>query len=68
MGLGTRIRSARVAKGYSTTQLAYLLDRSAHTVIAYEAEKVTPAVSVIRDIAELLDITTDALIVGDDPS
>lgn len=68
MGLGTRIRNARMAKGYTTTQLAYRLDRSAHTVIAYEAEKVMPTVSVIREIAELLDTTTDELIVGEEAS
>ena len=69
MALATQIRQAREAKGMSTTQLAFHLHRSAQTVIAYESGTITPPISVVKDLAQVLDVSIDDLVAdAEEPS
>ncbi|MCL1599155.1 MAG: helix-turn-helix domain-containing protein [Actinomycetia bacterium] len=62
MQLGTNIRNARRAKGMSTTQLGYHLDRTAQTIHAYESGSIVPPLPVVQQLAEILDVSIDDLV------
>ena len=58
------LRSRRESAGLSQTELAYHIDRSTYTVVAYERGTVEPPLSVLRRIAEVLDVDLGQLLDG----
>jgi len=59
---GERLKIARVAKGYSQSQLAKLVN-SYHSIIGkYERDEVKPTIDVVKKLADVLDTTAGYLI------
>ena len=60
--LGTLIRSSRLDKGLSLGQLASAVGRSSSSVRRWERGEVTPAATVVPDLAGALDLDEDELL------
>ena len=57
-----RLRRLRKEKGWSTENLALLVQKSASTVRSWESGKVNPDVETLVLLATLLDCSTDYLL------
>jgi transcriptional regulator with XRE-family HTH domain len=63
-----RIKECRLAKGLSQEDLAKLLGKSRTNVVNYEAGRTTLPGSVIVDLANIFEVSTDYLLgLSDDP-
>lgn len=62
MVLGPRIATARKAKGLTQKELATQLGLATGTVQQYELGKRRPDVDVLKNIADILGVTVDALV------
>lgn len=62
MSFGSRLRSAREAKGYTQQSVADMLGISKSTYSGYETGKREPDVFRIKALSEVLDISADTLV------
>lgn len=60
--LGQRIRTFRLAKGLTQTELGELVDLSQRQITYYEAAEGSPSPAMLVRLAEVLDVTTDELL------
>jgi transcriptional regulator with XRE-family HTH domain len=65
LDLGSRLRAERLRKGMSLRETARRLRISASALSQIETSKAQPSVSKLFDIVNLLDISVDALLVGE---
>lgn len=59
--MGRTIREARLARGMSLSQLAAAVGRSSSSVRRWERDEVPPAIGIIDELAEALEIDPDRL-------
>ncbi len=59
--MGRTIREARLARGMSLSQLASAVGRSSSSVRRWERGEVPPAIGIIDDLAEALDLDPEQL-------
>ena len=59
--IGRTIREARLAQGLSLSQLASAVGRSSSSVRRWERGEVPPAIGIIDELAEVLDLDPDEL-------
>ena len=64
--IGTRIRECRVKKGITQEELAETIYTKKCTISAYETGKIDIKVSILRDIAKILNTTAGYLMDGDE--
>lgn len=64
--IGSRIIMARERAGLSQEELADLIHRSQRTMQAYEADETAPSTKPLRMMAEILNVTTDWIMEGED--
>ena len=62
MGIGNRIKLARVAKMLTQKQVAAHLNVSERTYQRYEADDFEPNIKTLLALADLFDVTTDYLL------
>ena len=60
--LGKRLRELRVEKGLTQKQLAEKLNLNSVTYLHYEKSQREPPLSVLADMAEFFDVSTDFLL------
>ncbi len=65
MNIGERIKELRTAKKMTQTDLAKAVGLSYIQIGRYETQKSTPSSDVLQKLAEVLDTTTDYLMLGD---
>ena len=66
--MGLRIKKAREAKGLTQDELAEKLNiKSRVSISNYEAGRSVPPGDILRDLADILDTTTDYLLGRDEP-
>lgn len=65
--LGTRLRKARVNKGYSLSDVAEKTGWHFTTIAAYERGEKMPPAEKVKILAELYDTTADYLLTGKNP-
>jgi transcriptional regulator with XRE-family HTH domain len=58
---GRRLREARIAAGKKPEQLAAEVSRTVFSIYEYERGRVLPSVPVLAQIADVLDVSVDAL-------
>lgn len=63
MDFGTRIKSARLKKGWSIEQLAIRLGSTKSLISRYERNLVAPQVKTIEKLVNLLDLNRDEILV-----
>lgn len=61
LAMGRTIREARLAKGMSLGQLAAAVGRSSASVRRWERGEVAPAIGIIDELAQVLDLDADEL-------
>ena len=66
MTMGMRIRECRVKMGMTQEELAEALFTKKCTISAYETGKIDVKVSILRDIAKVLNTTAGYLMDGDE--
>jgi transcriptional regulator with XRE-family HTH domain len=59
--LGTKIRAARLERGYGVRELARLLKCSASLISQIERDKANPSVNTLYSIANVLGISVDSM-------
>ena len=64
--IGMRIREGRVKMGMTQEELAEALITKKSTISAYENDKIDIKVSILRDVAKVLNTTAGYLIDGDE--
>ena len=64
--MGMRIRECRLALGMTQEELAEAIYTKKCTISAYETGKIDIKVSILRDIAKVLNTTAGYLIDGDE--
>lgn len=62
MSVGEKVKGARKLKGMSRAELGQLIGKSEHTIKKYEIDKVVPAVDVLKQIAQILDVDLSDLL------
>ncbi len=62
--VGHRIRELRLSLGYTQKGLAELIGVAQNTIAQYETGKAKTSVDVIVSLAEILQTTTDYLLLG----
>ena len=67
MQLGERIRRARKERGWSQAELAEQINSDARQISRYEKGHITPSTEVIVKIAEVLEVSTDYLLLESGP-
>lgn len=60
--IGQRVRKARKDKGYNQTELANVLGKSIRTIQKYENGEIEISLSMINELAKVLDTTTTYLL------
>ena len=60
--IGKRLKFIRKKKGYNQTELAKLLNRSLRTIQKYESGEIEMSMSVIDEIAEVLEVPVEELL------
>ncbi len=60
--IGQRVRKARKEKGYSQTELANALGKSLRTIQKYENGEIEISISMINELARVLDTTSTYLL------
>lgn len=60
--LGKRLRELRVEKGLTQKQLAEKLNLNSVTYLHYEKSQREPPLSVLADMANFFDVSTDFLL------
>ena len=66
MTMGMRIRECRVKMGMTQEELAEALYTKKCTISAYETRKIDIKVSILKDIAKVLNTTAGYLMDGDE--
>ena len=66
MTMGMRIRECRVKMGMTQEELAEAIYTKKCTISAYETGKIDIKVSILRDIAKILNTTAGYLMDGDE--
>ncbi len=66
MTIGMRIRECRLALGMAQEEMAEAIYTKKCTVSAYETGKIDIKVSILRDIAKVLNTTAGYLMDGDE--
>ncbi len=64
MGVGKRIRTARIRAGLKQHEAARAVGKARPTWANYEAERITVPGDIVPLIARLLKVTTDHLLLG----
>ena len=62
MTIGQRVRKARKEKGYNQTELANALGKSLRTIQKYENGEIEISISMLNELARVLDTTTTHLL------
>ena len=62
MTIGQRVRKARKEKGYNQTELANALGKSLRTIQKYENGEIEISISMLNELAKVLDTTTTYLL------
>ncbi len=62
MTIGQRVRKARKEKGYNQTELANVLGKSLRTIQKYENGEIEISISMLNELARVLDTTTTHLL------
>lgn len=62
MNFSAKLKETRLIRGMSTEELAKKIMISEEEYISYETGKAEPHIYVLRDIAVVLDITSDELL------
>ena len=62
MTIGQRVRKARKEKGYNQTELANVLGKSLRTIQKYENGEIEISISMLNELAKVLDTTTTYLL------
>ena len=65
---GALIRVLRMEKGYTQQQLAEQLNVSAKTISKWETAAGYPDISLITQLAQILDTTSEELLLGNMPN
>ncbi len=65
MNFGSRLKCARVAAGYTQTELGKLVGVAKSTLAGYEKGNREPDVLKIKKIAQSLGVSADYLIIGE---
>lgn len=60
--IGQRVRKARKDKGYNQTELANVLNKSMRTIQKYENGEIEISISMINELAKVLDTTPTYLL------
>lgn len=60
--IGQRVRKVRKEKGYSQTELANVLGKSLRTIQKYENGEIEISISMINELAKVLDTTSTYLL------
>ena len=60
--IGQRVRKARKEKGYNQTELANALGKSLRTIQKYENGEIEISISMLNELARVLDTTTTHLL------
>jgi transcriptional regulator with XRE-family HTH domain len=63
---GDNLKKIRAAKNVSQGELAQMINMHSTHISRYERNLTSPTVEVVRKIAEKLEVTTDALIYGNE--
>lgn len=64
---GTRLKAARLARGMTQEQLAYEIGVSSPAVSQWERDGSEPNFATLRTLSKVLDVSLDALILGNAP-
>ncbi len=62
LSIGQRVRKARKDKGYNQTELANVLGKSIRTIQKYENGEIEISISMINELAKVLDTTSTYLL------
>lgn len=60
--MGARLRALRKKKGYNQTELGEIIDKSLRTIQKYETGEIEIPLSVISQLADVLDTTTSYIL------
>ena len=61
--IGIRIKSERLRQGYSQEELAEMCDISRNSISLIETGKINPTIIKVIDIARVLEVKIDALVI-----
>lgn len=63
-GFGERLKAARKVRGLSQRKLANMIDNKvcSQTISKYEANKITPSVTILCALAQAMEIEIDLLV------
>lgn len=64
--IGDRLKKCRKQEGVTQKELADILGLNQNTIASYETGRRNPSISVLEDIADLLNVSTDYLLGRDD--
>lgn len=67
IAIGIRVAKARKMKGYSQPQLAAIVGISSGAIGQYEAGIAMPKLGNLQKLAEVLEVSTEWLLTGDEP-
>ena len=62
IAMGIRLRALRKKKGYNQTELAEIMDKSLRTIQKYETGEIEIPLSVIGQLADVLDTSTSYIL------
>ncbi|HUN01079.1 MAG TPA: helix-turn-helix transcriptional regulator [Halothiobacillus sp.] len=65
--VGDRIRTLRLQKGYTQSELSTSIDLSANACSQWEGGYAMPKIEHLEQLARVLDTTTEWLMTGDNP-
>jgi transcriptional regulator with XRE-family HTH domain len=63
---GDNLKEARTKKGISQSQFAELMGIHPAHISRYERNQTVPSIDVVKKFADLLEVTTDMLVYGDE--
>ncbi|NLY72799.1 MAG: helix-turn-helix transcriptional regulator [Tissierellia bacterium] len=64
MKIGNKLKNLRVAKGYSQSQVAQLLDCSKSSISMYENDRREPSLDMLVKLLRLYEATADSLLLS----
>lgn len=65
MHIGVNIKKFRKERGLTQKELSEKINKSTITVRKYEANDTTPPIDVLRNIADVLDLTVQEFVTGE---
>lgn len=65
MHIGVNIKKLRKERGLTQKELSEKINKSTIAVRKYEANDTTPPIDVLRNIADVLDLTVQELLTGE---